>query len=181
MKQTWECSCCGDELVLKNCDMVKSMETTQGVAYSRSQPGFNLQFVTGANLVGVNMWKLQELLFGHLAIKISADCNLRKMQTKVKAGVKATYEERKDENRKEHCAATRSLPNYHGDIVWEKDGEKHSTSCGDVSGDGAGATRFYGNKSRGRQSAYVANSRVTGKPLALVVSQVSVLFGLSIL
>ena len=51
---------------------------------------------------------------------------------------------------------------------------EHSTCAGPVSHDGAGCTRVYNNRHRGRQSAFVVNSKVTGKPLALVVSQVRI-------
>ena len=90
----------------------------------------------------------------------------------MKDSIKRTYEIRKIENRIEHNAAVRAQKDYRGDLEWEMNGKKHSTSAGDISHDGAGCTRSYNHRHKGRQSAFVVNSITTGKPLALVVSQV---------
>ena len=122
------------------------------------------------------MTKHEEFL-GHLGINNARDRSLRDQMTKVSGAIESTFEERKVENRDEHAAAVRLAEDYGGDINWvSKDGEVHSTSCGDLSIDGAGCTRIYGGKYRGRQSAFIVNSRITGKPLCLVVSQASNIF-----
>ncbi len=62
--------------------------------------------------------------------------------------------------------------NYCGNIIWEKDGRQQSSCCSEICIDGAGCTRSYNHRHRGKQSAFVVNSRISGKPLALVVSRV---------
>ena len=62
--------------------------------------------------------------------------------------------------------------NYCGNIIWEKDGRQQSSCCSEICSDGAGCTRSYNHRHRGKQSAFVVNSRISGKPLALVVSRV---------
>ena len=181
MRQKWQCPCCGDMIVFDNCDFVKSEVCARGRKYSRSQPDLNIRLATGATLSGVNLTKLQELIFGHMAIKIAADKNICIAQTKVRAGVRIVFEQRKVENRTEHSTVTRAAPGYSGDIEFEMDGEKCSASSGDCAVDGAGATRHYNNKGRGRQSALIVNSRATSKPLALVVCNVSRLCSISLL
>ena len=175
VQHTWKCPCCGDELTMSNCDMVRSSEVALGASYSRSQPDFNLRIPKGARLVGINVEKVEEFMSGHMGIKIPNDNNLRKQMTKVHASIHHTYKEREEENRREHVEAVREEEEYCGDIAWgSADGEMHSTARGDLSMDGAGATRIYNNRSRGKQSAHITNSKRTGKPLNLEVSQVSV-------
>ena len=173
LKQIWKCVCCGEELVLENCDIIRSKSVAQGAAHSRKQPDFNIRILKGAALTGINMKKLVEFLKGELGVNVPAYRNLRTQMTKVRQSIKDTFKWRLVENRKEHVAAVREFESYHGDLQWEKDGVVHSTSVGDVSHDGAGCTRIYNYRHRGRQSAFVVNSKTTGKPLALVVSQVS--------
>ena len=173
VRQTWKCPCCGEELRLANCDMVRSNTVAEGDAYSRKQPDLNMRIINGAALSGINLTKVQELMSLFLGIKIANDRNMRRMNTKVRSGIKETYNQRKDYNRKEHCAAARALHDYTGDVIWNVDGEQRLISCGSASMDGGGPTRFYGNKPRGRQSAFVCNSLVTKKPLGVIVSQVS--------
>ena len=174
IRWVWKCPVCEEEITHNNCEMIRSKEVAQGAAYSRMQPDFNLRMVKGASLTGINTTKLQEFVEGEMGIRIASDANLRKQLTKVRAGVNTTYEERKIENRKEHVATSRASENYRGDIEWkdQTNGELHSTCCGDLSIDGAGCTRSYNHRHKGRQSAFVVNSKVTGKPLTLVVSQV---------
>ena len=169
----WKCPCCSAELCLVNCDMIRSSEVADGAMYSRSQPDFNLRIVKGTQLTGINTTKLMEFMQGEMGIKIATDSNLRRQITKVRKSIASTYEGRKTENRKEHVSAVRAADKYNGDIEWNKNGERHSTCAGNICTDGAGCTRVYNNRHRGRQSAAVANSCVTKKPLALVVSQVS--------
>jgi hypothetical protein len=77
-------------------------------------------------------------------------------------------------NRKEHVATVREARNYSGDLLWTLGGDENSTvSSGELCIDGAGATRSYNHRHRGKQSAFNAISMVTGKPLGIVVSQVS--------
>ena len=173
LKQTWKCPSCNEEIVFQNCDMVRSTAIAEGTTRSRAQPDFNLRIVKGAALTGINLTKLEELLRGEMGIKIPHYRNLRRNTTKVRNAIDATFEKRKVENRREHVAAVRAQDGYKGDVKWEKDGKQYSTSAGPVSHDGAGATRGYNNRHRGRQGAFVVNSRVTDKPLALCVSQVS--------
>ena len=85
-----------------------------------------------------------------MCVKICSERNLRRQQTKVKSAIKTTYEECKIETREEHVAAVRASEKYSGDLAWGEDGQLHSTSCGDVSMDGAGCTRTYNNRQRGK-------------------------------
>jgi hypothetical protein len=140
------------------------------------QPDFNLRIVAGAALSGINVTKLRELLQGTMGVKLPTVKNIRTQMTKVRSAIGTVFEGRKIENRKEHVAAVREMDGYKGDVTWEDDGNQHSTCAGPVSHDGGGCTRVYNNRHRGRQSAFVVNSRVTTKPLALVVSQVSTEF-----
>ena len=152
--------------------MICSLEVAEGAAFSRSQPDFNLRLVKGTQLTGMNTMKLIEFMQGELGIKIATDRNLRQQITKVGKSINSTYDVRKIQNRKEHVAAVRESPKYCGDVQWDSNGEHYATSAGSVCIDGAGCTHIYNNRHRGRQSAAVAISCVTKKPLVLVVSQV---------
>ena len=48
LRETWKCPCCAAELLLENCNMVKSTAVAQGASHSRRQPKFNLQILLGA-------------------------------------------------------------------------------------------------------------------------------------
>ena len=126
----------------------------------------------GARLSGIGLTKVQEFLRAEMGIKLAADKNLRSTDTKCRKGIESVYESRKIENRKEHVAAVSA--SGEAKLEWSSDGVTHSTSCGDVSWDGAGATRLFRHNHKGRQAAAVVNSKATKKPLALAVSQVSV-------
>ena len=173
IRQVYKCPGCGKELVLENCDKVKSIEVADGASHSRHQPDFNLRMVTEAVAVGINTLKLEEFMTGGFGIQIPHDHNLRKQETKVRKSIAAAFEHRKTENRREHVEASREQFDYSGDIRWTKDGDTHLTSAGDISIDGGYATRSYNNHHRGSQAAVVANSKLTKKPLALECSQVS--------
>jgi len=155
--------------------MIKSYNVAQGKAFSRQQPNFNLRMVKGIQLTGINTTKSIEFMRGEMGIKITHENNLWCQITKARKSIQATYDNRVVENRKEHVAAVRQYPDYCGDVHWESNGVSHSTSAGSLFIDGAGCTRIYNNRHRGCQSAAVANSSVTKKPLALAVSQVSLL------
>jgi hypothetical protein len=159
---------------MNSCNKVKSSHVALGAKYSRKQPELNLRILAGGALVGINTQKLKELFEGHLGVKIASARNLRRQKTK------ETYNECKVQNRIEHVKAARASNNYEGDLVWEKDGVCHLTSCGDISMDGAGCTHVYNHRHRGKQSAFIVNSKTTGKPLALVVSQVSKRFHIAL-
>jgi len=173
IRQVYKCTGCGKELVLENCDKVKSIEVADGASHSRHQPDFNLRMVTEAVAVGINTQKLEEFMTGGFGIQIPHDHNLRKQETKVRKSIGEAFKHRKTENRSEHVQAYRDLFDYSGDIKWTEDGDIHSTSAGDISIDGGYCTRSYNNHHRGTQAAVVANSKLTKKPLALECSQVS--------
>jgi len=116
-----------------------------------------------------------EFMRGEMGIKIAADKNLCNRITKVWKSIGATYKERVLKNRQEHVKAIRESSDYCGNVLWESNGKQNSTSACDLCIDGAGCTRIYNNWHRGRQSAAVANSTVTKKPLALVVSHMRLL------
>jgi hypothetical protein len=170
--ERWRCPCCGKDLKFTNQELVKTDQVAEGATHSRQQPSINVAIAKGAT--GINMAKLAEFLEGHLGIRIATENNLRKMLTKVNSAIDHTFLKRCAENRKEHVAMTRADPDYIGDLIWEKDGVKHSTCQGEICIDGAGCTRSYNHRHRGRQTAFIVNSRKTGKPLALVVSSVSI-------
>lgn len=173
LSEVWQCPSCGAELLLDNQGTVKSNDVAQGATHSRYQPRINLELVKGAKLEGINMAQL-EGLFTSMGIYIGSDRNLRLQATKVRSAIKRTYEERLIENRKEHVALTRDKLDYRGDVIWSKDSEVYSTCCGDICIDGAGCTRSYNHRHKGKQTAFIVSSRTTGKPLSLVVSNVSV-------
>ena len=84
----------------------------------------------------------------------------------------AVVEEGKEQvfkNRWEHVQAVWSQPDYLGDIVWtdKETGKQHSTARGTTSIDAAGATHAYNNRYTGTQTAFVAFSDLTKKPLYL--------------
>jgi hypothetical protein len=114
-------------------------------------------------------------LFRCMGIYVGKYASVLKQSTKVKAAIKHTieFEERLIENQKENVAMTCANNNYHANKVWEKDGRQQSSCCSEICIDGAGCTSSYNNRHRGKQSAFVVNNRVTGKPLALVVGKVS--------
>lgn len=172
LKETWMCPCCGKKLFLENCDIVKTEAVAQGARYSRGQADFNIRMLKAAILTGINLTQLVEFLEGHMGVKISNYRNLRKQGTKVRESIKSVFEKRKIENKREHVEATRAK-NSDNVIVWEKDGKVHRTCTGDISHDGAGCTRVYNHKHRGKQTAFIVNSMDIKKPLELVVSQVS--------
>jgi hypothetical protein len=173
VQHLWKCPCCSAKLCMVNCDMIRSSEVAEGAAYSRSQPDFNLRIVKGAQLTGINTKKVLEFMQGEMGIKIASDRNLCQQITKARKSIVRTDEDWKVQNRKEHVLAVRSADTYKGDVQWSDNGKQHSTSAGNICIDGAGCTRVYNNRHRGRQSAAVANSCVAKKPLAWVVSQVS--------
>ena len=136
---------------------------------------FNLCLVKGIQLTGINTTKLMEFMRAKMGIKIAADHNIRNRITKVQKSVRATYKERVLENRQEHVKVVRESSDYCGDVLWESNGKQNLTGAGGLCIDGAGCTRIYNNRHRRCQSAAVANSTVTKKSLALVVSQVRLL------
>ena len=38
----WKCPCCCVELLMENCDIIRSPEVAEDAAFSRSQPDFNI-------------------------------------------------------------------------------------------------------------------------------------------
>jgi hypothetical protein len=170
--ETWKCLRCGEDLVFENQDMVRSDEVAEGARFSRLQPMINLEIVKGSKLERIPHEQMLGL-FWCMGIYVGKNANVLKQATKVKAAIKHTFEERLIENQKEHVTMTRANNNYCGDIKWEKDGRQQSSCCSEICIDGAGCTRSYNHRHRGKQSAFVVNSRISGKPLALVVSKVS--------
>ena len=172
MDETWKCPVCLEELHLRSFEWVRTGEVAQGAAFSRKQPDINIRMIKATALSGIGPEKAQEYN-AQLGIKSPNDSSWRTQHTKVKASIKSTFVERRTENRVKHNEVIRASPNYDGDVVWEKGGERHSTTRGDVSHDGAGCTRSYSNRHRGRQAAFHVGSKVTGLPLLLIISQVS--------
>ena len=78
-------------------------------------------------------------------------------------------------NMKKAVAARREMATAEN-LSWSKDGVAHSTICGDISIDGAGATRSYGKGYKGVCAAANAIDRVTGLPLDVLTSQVGSTF-----
>jgi hypothetical protein len=105
-------------------------------------------------------------LFRCTGIYVGKYSNVLKQAPKVKAAVKHTFEERLIENQKKHMAMNPADKNYCEDIVWEKEGTLHSTCSSDIRIDGAGCTHFYNHRHQEKQSAFIFNSIMTGKPLA---------------
>jgi hypothetical protein len=174
LREIWKFQCCGKELVFDNQHMVRSDVVAEGAHFSRLQPKINLDIVKGAKLEGIPHEQMLGL-FRCMGIYVGKSSNMLKQATKVEAAIKHTFEERLIENQKEHVTMTHADKNYRGDVVWEKDRTIHSTcsSSSDVCNDGAGCTRSYNHRHQGKQSAFIVNSIMTGKPLALVVSKVS--------
>lgn len=113
---------------------------------------------------------MKEFMEGYLGIKIATEKLMRIQWTKVNISLNEAYEEWTIENRMEHMKEFQALDNYGEDLSWVKDGVAHLTSWGKISRGGTGYTRVYNHQHRGRQSAFIANSRNTSKSLALLVS-----------
>ena len=173
IKWTYRCPVCAGDIILHNCDKVRTKVVAQTASRSRLQPAINLQIVQGMTLAGVNTTKAQEFLSEGLGIKIAKDTNLRDQQTKVRSAIGNTFEQRKYENRKKAVAARRAMANAE-QLNWTEGGIGHLTSCGDICIDGAGATRSYGKGYKGSCAAANAIDRVTGLPLDVMTSQVRV-------
>ena len=119
MRHIWKCRRCGGEFEQQNCDMVRSTDVARGCTYSMQQPDFNLRLVTASTLTGVNLRQVSEFMTGQMAVKIAADMNMRKQETKPRQAVTSVFEERKIENQVEHVAAARASEKYCGDVEWE--------------------------------------------------------------
>jgi hypothetical protein len=132
----------------------------------------NREIVKGSKLEGIPYEQMLEL-FRCMGIYVGKYVNALKQSTKVKAAIKCTFEEKLIENRKEHVAMTHADNKYRGNIIWEKNGRQQSSCCSEICIHGAGCTCSYNHRHRRKQSAFVVNSCISGKPLALVVSKVS--------
>ena len=110
----WKCPCCCAELLMENCDMIRSPEVAQGAAYSRSQPDFNLWLVKCTQLTGINTTKLLEFMQGELGINIASNRNLHQQIMKVRKSIESTYEDCKVQNRKEHVSSVHESKKYCG-------------------------------------------------------------------
>ena len=175
MKHVWKCPVCCKELVLLNCEWVKTKVVERGRNHSRKQPSVNLRIAAGF-AVGVNMTKLRKFVTNKLAIKMTSFRNVLHQNTKIRGAVSSIFAGRLKENRLEHNVKTRSSNAYVGDVKWVHNGQARSTCSGKVSSDGAGCTRSYGGRGhKGAQTAQVNNSSETGNPVSLVHSQVSIL------
>ncbi|KAL3802218.1 hypothetical protein HJC23_001762 [Cyclotella cryptica] len=166
---TCHAATCGHPLKLTMRDI------SQGAAVKEiwnQKPEINVKIAT-LFCVGVGMKKTVDALENKLSIKIADYRNIRHTNSKVRQAINTVYKSRMIENRKEHVAKTRQRMNYAGDIVWEKDGEVHSTSNGVISADGAGCTRAFNHRIKGRQSVLIVNSHETKKPIGMVHSQIS--------
>ena len=171
--EQWKCPRCNLVLELRNCDQVKTTVCEPGRNYAMPQPEVNIRLIRGARECGVNLLKLWTFVGGYLGIKFMAYRNILHIDRKWRQSVKDLFGVRMSQNLREHNAATRAIEGYDGDLEWEEDGETHCTCVGTASGDGAGATRWYNHRPRGSNSAYICESAVTKKPLAMVHSQVS--------
>ena len=120
------------------------------------------------------MKKTVEALKNKLSIKIADYRNIWHANSKVRQAINTVYKDRMIENRKEHVVKTGQRTNYAGDIAWEKDSKIHSTSNGVISADGAGCTRAFNHRIKGRQSVLIVNSHETKKPIGMVHSQVRI-------
>lgn len=172
--ETWQCPRCRKCLELNSSKMITTPVVEPGRKYARPQPDINMRIAKASRDHGVGITdKTIGFLSESLGIKISDKRNLLHQHGKVKAAITNVFEERKDENMKEHVAAVRSSENYEGDLEWEDaTGEKHSTSQGGGAIDGHGLKRSYMNNHTGSQSSAQCSSSVTKKPLALVHNQV---------
>ena len=138
------------------------------------QPEINVRIAKASRDHGVGIIdKTIGFLSESLGIKISARTNLLRTHEKIKVGIRNVKEQRTEENLKEHNEVTRNLEKYNGDLVWEGNGEIHSTCQGGGAMDGCGLKCSFKNRHTGNQSAFHINSVVTKKPLVTVHYQVS--------
>jgi len=151
--------------------MVKTKVPGRDRKFSRLQPEINVKIAT-LFCARVVMKKTVEALENKLSNKIADYRNIRHANSKVRHAINTVYKDRMIENRKEHVVKTRQRTNYAGDIVWEKDGKVHSTSSSVISADGAGCTRAFNHRIKGKQSVLIVNSHETKKPISMVHSQV---------
>ena len=167
--EIWQCPRCRHCIQLDSSKMVTTDIVEPGRKFSRKQPSINLRITKASHDHGVGLVdKTVGFLSQSLGIKISSKRNILRTHKKVKVAIKTIAAARQEENMKEHVSLTRSTEGYEGDVEWDHIGEKCSTSKGSGAFDGCGATRSYGNKHKGKQSAFVVTSGVSKKPIALV-------------
>ena len=172
VKEVWVCPFCHEELVFKNCGMVKTTVVERERKWSREQAEVNMRIAMGL-FCGINMLKILNFMSSILGIKMSNKKNLLHQNKKLRAAVAEVSKNRLDENRREHVALCRETDEYSGDITTELNGQACSIAVGSVSIDGAAATRSYNHRHKSKQCIEVANSSITNKPIALVHYQVS--------
>lgn len=172
--ELWQCPRCRHVIQLDSSKMVKTDVVEPGRKFARKQSSINLKITKASRDNGVGLVdKTVGFLSQSLGIKVSSKRNIIHTHGKVKEAIKTIAVARQEENMKEHVSLTRSAEGYEGDVEWEHNGDKCSTSRGSGAYDGCGATRSYGNKHKGNQAAFVVTSGVSNKPVGLVHYQVS--------
>jgi hypothetical protein len=157
--EKWKCPLCLQELKLNNCNLVRTKVSENKSKFTCLQPEIN---VKDAKLfsAGVGMRKTIETIQiqTKLSIKIADYRNLQNTNNKVCLAIHSVFKEIRFENRVEHVDGTCKESNYDAGIVWEKDGELHSTCGAVISADGAGCTRAFHHRIKGRQLRAAAPS-----------------------
>ena len=108
---------------------VKTPVAEPGRKYSRQQPDINMRIAKSSREHGVGMLdKTIRFLSESLGIKTPDRKNLLHTHGKIQEAIRIVAARRKDENQTGHTAAVRNAEEYQGDIEWEHNGKKYSTS-----------------------------------------------------
>lgn len=169
--QHWKCSKCGIVLTSDSCKTTKTSTVERGRGYSRPGPSINVMLPEVARENGVNGEKILGVL-GGLGIKTSNRRNYRHAEKKVRSAIAKVRVERQEENINEHVEACKQDPKYET-YRYEYNGAIGEATGGPVAVDGAGNKRIYGHRGQGDESATVAFSLVSKKPLTVINSRVS--------
>ena len=129
----------------------------------------------GARVNGINHEKLMGLLQGSVGIKTMNRRNQKLIELKIRGAISQLYENRHEENLKEHVEACKQLPGYEP-IYFLWDGEWYEATPGSGAMDGCGVQRAYDHKVTSSETALIVQSGVIRVPLTLVHSQVSTVF-----
>eukprot|EP00562_Extubocellulus_spinifer_P035642 CAMPEP_0178683350 /NCGR_PEP_ID=MMETSP0699-20121125/2262_1 /TAXON_ID=265572 /ORGANISM="Extubocellulus spinifer, Strain CCMP396" /LENGTH=540 /DNA_ID=CAMNT_0020327949 /DNA_START=236 /DNA_END=1858 /DNA_ORIENTATION=+ len=166
--EKYQCSKCDYAATYDTCSYVNTDTASRGRIRSRKQPETNIRIIKSAREAGVNLSKARELFTG-AGIVMPAYRNMLEQESKIREVIESLSEERLEQNRREHCAAARRVPDYHGDIVWrDSKGELRSTCRGAACMDGGGLTRAYNHRYKGNQAAFIVISLVTNMPIGIV-------------
>ena len=139
---------------------------------NQKSSGINICMSASIFSAGININKIGEL-FTSIGLIAPVKTRLCEYYQKLKPRIMDLPKNELKINRIEHSSKVRSMKDYRGDLVFEKNQIKYSYSCGGIAIDGAGATRVYNHRVRGNQHCLIVFSIVTKKPLLVISHQIS--------